>query len=238
MPCENVLANFSVVCISNGTGSTRRAKSRMVVSTLCPSCQQGHLHLFPWGTSGIDSCIFIASPGKFSPRECCSHNSCPVSLVHHTSCSDIRSFIHSLPDHIPRSDSGHVQLTRLGTSIFVNISLSEGVFHVGETLKFEFMTSYTCWGAIYCCSIHLHLPSWHTSSAVSLWQKKKWMIYLPDTLGPPKTLVKEKLTCIWGSRSERGKKEKNGPSYLIQNPFEVYRVPFFSPISKWCQTIM
>lgn len=104
----------------------------MAVSTLCPSCQQGHLHLFPWRTSGVDSFIVIASPGKFSPWEPCSHNSWPVNLVHHTSCSDIRSFTHSLPDHIPRSESGHVQLTGLGTSIFVNISLSEGAFHTGE----------------------------------------------------------------------------------------------------------
>lgn len=42
--------------------------------------------------SGTDSFIFIASPGKFSPQEPCSHNSWPVNLVPHTSCSDIHSF--------------------------------------------------------------------------------------------------------------------------------------------------
>ena len=96
---------------------------------------------FSWRTSGVDTLIFIASPGKFSPRECCSHNSCPVNLVHHTSCPDISSFIHSLPDHIPRSEFGHIQLTRLGTTIFVSISLSEGASHMGETLLIHLMGS-------------------------------------------------------------------------------------------------
>lgn len=100
--------------------------------------------------------------------------------------------------------------------------------HICPHFPFWGRFSYTWWEAVYCCCIHLHLPSWHTSSAVLLWWKKrKLMIYLPDTPGPQKRLVKKKLTYIWGSRSERGKKEKNGSRYLIQNQIESHRVSSF-----------
>lgn len=152
--------------------------------------------------SGTDSFIFIASPGKFSPREPCSHNSWSVNLVHHTSCSDIDSFT---PRSHPRSEFGHGQLAMLETSAFANISPSGGTFHLGKTFTFLFMTSYTWWEAICCCSTYLHPSGWHTGSVISLWWKmRKLIIYLPDTLCPQRRLE----TClgeIWGSRSKRGK---------------------------------
>lgn len=132
-------------------GSTRRADSRVAVSTLWHFCQQGHIRLSPWKPLGIHSFIFTSSPGKFIPQEHCSRNSCPANLVPCTPCFDVCLFIHSSVHSQITPRAGPVQFTRLGTSVFVTICLSEGNFHLGETLKFEFVTSHTWWETSYRC---------------------------------------------------------------------------------------
>lgn len=126
--CGRMVLTAFQQSVLHTAGSTRRADSRVAGSTLWHFCQHGHIHLSPWKPLGIHSFILIASPGKFIPQEPCSHNSCPANLVPCTPCFDIGLFIHSSIHSQITLWAGPVQFLRLGTSVFVTISLSEGTF--------------------------------------------------------------------------------------------------------------